>query len=157
MLFVDLDGFGVEEGGGVGAFVGDGEEFGVDGFEGGWVVFGVGGGHEVAVALFASGGGGEAFSGGPGGLVGCVGLEGELGDAVRGVVDGDDGVGDGPVGVGPGVGVADPAERGPLDECEGVLEVSDLPMDFRGLVGLSGVAGVSVEVGFEVGADAPGR
>jgi hypothetical protein len=50
--------------------------------------------------------------GGPGRQVGCVGLEGELGEAVRSVVDGDDAVGDDPVGVAPGVGVADPAERG---------------------------------------------
>ena len=65
VLFVELGGFGVEEVGGVGAFVGfgDGDELVVGGFDGGGVAGGDAGAHEVAVALFAGAGDEDAFAG----------------------------------------------------------------------------------------------
>jgi hypothetical protein len=53
-----------------------------------------GGPHEVAVALLAGPGGEETLAASPSGLLCVVRLEGLLGEAVGGVVDGDDGVGD---------------------------------------------------------------
>ena len=78
VLLVELDGFGVEEAGGVGSLVGvgDGNELVEGGFEGGVVVLADGGTHEVAVALFTDCGGGEAFAGRPDRQGGVVGLEG---------------------------------------------------------------------------------
>ena len=120
VLFVQLDGFGVEPAGGVGTLVGvdEGGEFAVDGFEGCLVVLGDGGAHEVAVALFAGPAGGETFSCGPCCLLRVFGLERELCEPVGGVVDGDDGVGEDAFGVGPAVTVFDPAEGGSFDDFE---------------------------------------
>jgi hypothetical protein len=53
-----------------------------------------GGPHEVVVALLAGPGGEETLAASPSGLRCVVRLEGLLGEAVGGVVDGDDGVGD---------------------------------------------------------------
>ena len=94
------------------------------------VAFGGGGSHQVAVARFAGAGGEEAFACGPDRLVGVVVVESVLGEAVGGVVDGDDGVGDDPVGVGPCVAVARPAERRPFDEFEGGPQVACLLVSF---------------------------
>ncbi|KKK47497.1 hypothetical protein LCGC14_3154590, partial [marine sediment metagenome] len=107
--------------------------------------FGDGGAHEVAVALFAGSCGEESFPGGPGRLFGIVAHQGVLGEAVGGVVDGDDGVGDDPVGVGPRVVVADTGEGGSFDEFESGLQVVGL-FDPRCLVGLADAVGELFDV-----------
>ena len=129
---------------------GDGDELFVGGFDGGGVVVGDAGAHEVAVALFAASGGEEAFAGGPGGGVGVVVEEGVFGELVGGVVDGDDGVADVAFGVGPGVAVGASGEGCSVDELEGG---SEMPCPFGGFCRVLGGVEVVfelVEVGSEV-------